>query len=210
MVSKKSRKVKAYGEKGAILDDFRQKHRPPTSLRQAIGDDNEVMNVCPVYGLPFSHEPPQTLSEKAKEAYKRRKERERKPKMAQAEGLPNDVGSDGESGRWVYWSQDEQERRSDEPTRHPIAGSPTSLEMGHASMASRPMFSEPVNASSRFAIGLYGTLYDPPVIPQPPSPGIGHATMAFSPSCLLLSSLPKAGYQLVWTFNAVRLAVAKE
>ncbi|TBU60506.1 hypothetical protein BD310DRAFT_922619 [Dichomitus squalens] len=42
MVIKKSGKVKVYGEKGARLDDFRQKHRPPSKLRQVFGDDEEV------------------------------------------------------------------------------------------------------------------------------------------------------------------------
>ncbi|KAM5544238.1 hypothetical protein V8D89_001898 [Ganoderma adspersum] len=72
-----------YGEDGAVLHNFRQKHQPHRPLVKAIGDDKETMERCAVWGVNWLSPPPGPLPEANKQSYLRQKDRKKRKKRSE-------------------------------------------------------------------------------------------------------------------------------
>ncbi|KAI1782005.1 hypothetical protein LXA43DRAFT_1152257 [Ganoderma leucocontextum] len=80
MAVTQSQKAMKYGEKDARLKEFRQKHQPPVALKRAVGNDEELMALCPSYGQENLGDQAEPLSPESKDDYVRRKAREKEAK----------------------------------------------------------------------------------------------------------------------------------
>ncbi|PIL25247.1 hypothetical protein GSI_13136 [Ganoderma sinense ZZ0214-1] len=78
-----------YGEEGAVLLDFRQKHRPPKAVIEAIGNDKTTSESFPIWGIELPSEPPAALSEEEKQNYLNQKARKQRTLEAKVNAKAN-------------------------------------------------------------------------------------------------------------------------